>query len=266
MRAGQANTLTNLYGDISGSVYDIPALEASDLTLSWDGKTTVIKKASLQVGIGEINCVVGRSGCGKTTLLHALAGLRRPLSGSVYVSGQDVTGMPGHVAYQLQKDLLLPNLRIIDNVCLPLTISGMSRADAHAKAAPMLERFGLLGVEKKWPSELSGGMRQRAAFLRTYLTGSRVVLLDEPFSALDALTRVDLRAWFCEMVVEVGLAALVVTHDIDEALLIGRHVYVLAGSPAQGITTRISDIVDVPQTNDPLMVDEIRRRVLAALG
>ena len=183
-----------------------PALEARSLTLSWDGRTTVVDRISLTVAAGEVVCLVGRSGCGKTTILHALSGLTRPLSGQVLLHGTDITGTPGHVSYMLQKDLLLPSRRIIDNVCLPLLLAGVPRAEARAKAEPLFERFGLAGTEEKWPAELSGGMRQRAAFMRTYLMGADVTLLDEPFSALDAITRVEVRRWFCDMARELGLA------------------------------------------------------------
>lgn len=208
-------------------------LEARDLTLSWNGgKTIVGEHVSLRVDAGEIVCLVGRSGGGKTTILHALSGLTSPLQGKVLLRGRDVTGETGHVSYMLQKDLLLPHMRIIDNVCLPLTLAGTSRADARAKAKPLFSRFGLEGTERQWPSQLSGGMRQRAAFLRTYLMGNDVVLLDEPFSALDALTRVDLRSWYMDMSRELGIASLVITHDVDEACAMASRVYVLGGSPS----------------------------------
>jgi ABC-type lipoprotein export system ATPase subunit len=153
-------------------------LEARDLTLSWGSGHLVTREISLAVDAGEILVLVGRSGCGKTTILHALAGLTQPLSGQVLLRGEDVTGKPGRVSYMLQKDLLLPSKRIIDNVCLPLVIKGMRRNEAREKAAPLFERFGLAGTEAQWPSQLSGGMRQRVAFLRTYLMGNDVVLLD----------------------------------------------------------------------------------------
>ena len=171
----------------------VAALEARHLTLSWDGEHVVVSDASLRLDPGEVVCMVGKSGCGKTTILHALSGLTTPREGRVLLHGEDVTGRPGRVSYMLQKDLLLPSKTIVDNVSLPLVVRGMPKAEAREKAAPLFERFGLSGCERLWPSQLSGGMRQRAAFLRTYLMGNDVMLLDEPFSALDALTRVDMR-------------------------------------------------------------------------
>jgi ABC-type nitrate/sulfonate/bicarbonate transport system ATPase subunit len=223
----------------------VPALEARSLTLSWDGQTTVVDRISLTVAAGEVVCLVGRSGCGKTTILHALSGLTRPLSGQVLLHGEDVTGTPGHVSYMLQKDLLLPSRRIIDNVCLPMLLAGVPRAEARAKAEPLFERFGLAGTEEKWPAELSGGMRQRVAFMRTYLMGADVTLLDEPFSALDAITRVEVRRWFCDIARELGLSALVITHDVDEAVSMASRVYVLAGRPSEGVPSHIAGEVRV---------------------
>lgn len=248
-----------------------PALAAEGLTLSWDGEHVVVRGVDVTVAPGEVCCLVGRSGCGKTTILHALAGLTTPVSGRVLLHGEDVTGRPGRVSYMLQKDLLLPSRRIIDNVCLPLVLAGMRRADARAKAAPLFERFGLAGCERKWPSELSGGMRQRAAFLRTYLMGADVTLLDEPFSALDALTRTDVRRWFVGVAAELGLSALVITHDVDEAVSMASRIYVLAGAPAAGEPSHVAGIVPVERVNSEHfeLTDEYlaaKREVMALLG
>ena len=249
-----------------------PALEARDLTLSWDGEHVIVQDVDVTVAPGEVCCLVGRSGCGKTTILHALAGLTTPVSGRVLLHGEDVTGRPGRVSYMLQKDLLLPSRRIIDNVCLPLVLAGMKKAEARAKAAPFFERFGLAGSELKWPSELSGGMRQRAAFLRTYLMGADVTLLDEPFSALDALTRTEVRQWFVGVAKELGLSALVITHDVDEAVSMASRIYVLAGVPAVGEPSHVIGEVAVTRPAGERsfeLTDEYlaaKRQVMALLG
>lgn len=224
-----------------------PALEARNLTLSWDGEHVVVHDVSLTVGAGEVVCMVGRSGCGKTTILHALSGLTSPLEGKVLLHGKDITSQPGHISYMLQKDLLLPSKRIIDNVALPLVLGGMPKAEARAKAAPLFQRFGLAGTENSWPSQLSGGMRQRAAFLRTYLMGNDVTLLDEPFSALDALTRVDMRSWYCDMAHELGIATLAITHDVDEAVSMASRIYVLDGTPSAGEPSYVAGEIVVPR-------------------
>ncbi len=223
-----------------------PILEARHLTLSWDGGAhVVVRDISLEVGESEVVCLVGKSGCGKTTILHALSGLTAPIEGQVLLHGADISGRPGKVSYMLQKDLLIPSKRIIDNVCLPLVIKGAPRKDARDIAAPLFERFDLAGTEQKWPSQLSGGMRQRAAFLRTYLQGNEVALLDEPFSALDAITRVDLRSWYCDMARDLGLASVVITHDVDEAVSMADRIYVLSGTPRAGIPTTVAGVVNV---------------------
>ena len=252
----------------------VPALEADHLTLSWDGQHVVVRDVSLHVAPGEVVCLVGRSGCGKTTILHALSGLTQPLEGRVLLHGEDVTGVPGRISYMLQKDLLLPSKRIIDNVCLPLTLGGMSRQGAFAKAQPLFERFGLAGCERMWPSELSGGMRQRAAFLRTHLMGNDVTLLDEPFSALDALTRSDMRSWYCDMARELGMATLAITHDVDEAVTMAERIYVLEGEPSAGVPSFVREEIRVPRpasgmiAADFALTDDFlacKRQVLALL-
>ena len=222
-----------------GPQQNAPALEARHLTLVWGNGQVVAQDISIELQPGTITCLVGRSGCGKTTLLHALAGLLQPRQGRVLLHGADVTGHPGHIGYMLQKDLLIPSKRIIDNVALPLELKGVSRAEARTRAQEMLERGGLERVAQSWPHELSGGMRQRVAFLRTALIGSDIMLLDEPFSALDALTRREMRAWLMSSVKEFGLSVLVITHDVDEAVAMASRIYVMAGSPAQGVVTKI---------------------------
>lgn len=223
-----------------------PALEVRNLTLAWEGsETPTVSDVSLAVAPGEMVCLVGRSGCGKSTLFHGMAGLTTPVSGSVLLHGEDVTGRPGRVSYMLQKDLLLPQRTIMANVCLPLTLAGTPRAVAREKAEPLLERFGLNGTQDSYPSELSGGMRQRAALLRTYLMDNDVVLMDEPFSALDALTRQDMRSWFLSLVSDLGMSCVLVTHDVDEAVEMADRILVMSGNPTAGVPSGIVGEVDI---------------------
>ena len=220
-------------------------LDIQHVTQSFDGMT-VLDDMSLSVEDGQIACLLGPSGCGKTTLFHVVAGLDMPDAGHVLLDGRDITGQPGQLAYMLQKDLLLQHKTILDNVTLPLTLRGVPKKEARARAMELLETFGLAGTEKRWPSELSGGMRQRAALLRSYLFSQEFMLLDEPFSALDAFTKADMHRWFLDVADRFGTSALVVTHDIDEAVEIADVVFVMRGDPQAGIPTCIvgTEVVD----------------------
>lgn len=247
-------------------------LEAVGLSLSWDGQA-VCKDVSFDVHEGELLCLVGKSGSGKTTVFHALAGLTMPEAGRVLLDGEDVTGRPGKVSYMLQKDLLLDQHTVIDNVGMPLRIAGASKSEARKAARSHMAEFGLQGTEKSYPSQLSGGMRQRAALLRTYLMDNDVVLMDEPFSALDAFTRKDMQQWFLSMLTRLGLSSVLVTHDVDEALAMGDRIMVLAGNPAAGIPSRIAGMVDVPFPRECregfLLTDDaldVKKQVLALLA
>lgn len=207
-------------------------LKAEDITKSFDGRT-IIKGVSLELLEGELVSLLGVSGGGKTTLFHILAGISLPDEGHVYLDGQDITGKPGLVSYMLQKDLLLPYRTIVDNVALPLIIKGMKKKEAREKAGAYFERFGLEGTEKQYPSQLSGGMRQRAALLRTYLFSGSIALLDEPFSALDMLTKARMHEWYLKVMEEIRLSTLFVTHDIDEAILLSDRICLLTGAPGR---------------------------------
>ena len=169
-------------------------LEVRHVSLAFDGKP-VLRDVSLTLREGELVCLLGVSGGGKTTLFNVISGLLRPDEGQVFLDGEDVTGKPGQISYMLQKDLLLPYRTIQDNVALPLLLRGMKKKEARAKATALFPQFGLEGTEKLWPAQLSGGMRQRAALLRTYLFSQNVALLDEPFSALDTLTKSAVHQW-----------------------------------------------------------------------
>ena len=191
----------------------------------------IIKDISIELREGEIVSLLGVSGGGKTTLFNIIAGLSEPDGGKVYLENEDVTGKPGNVSYMLQKDLLLPYRTIVDNVALPLIIRGMKKKEARQKAASYFEEFGLAGTEKKYPAQLSGGMKQRAALLRTYLFSEKVALLDEPFSALDMLTKGTVHEWYLDVMEKIKLSTLFITHDIDEAILLSDRIYLLTGRP-----------------------------------
>ena len=247
-------------------------LEINGVSQGFDGME-VLHNVTLTVESGQVACLLGPSGCGKTTLFHVIAGLAAPSAGTVLLDGEDITGRPGHLSYMLQKDLLLQHKRIIDNVALPLALRGATRQEARAQAAGLFEVFGLEGTEQRWPSELSGGMRQRAALLRSYLFSRECMLLDEPFSALDAFTKADMHAWFLNVVEQVGTTALVVTHDIDEAIELADVVYVMRGNPQHGEPARMvgSELIDWPRADrSSFTLTEAfllhKRRVLELLG
>lgn len=225
-------------------------LRAENVTVTYENEP-VIEKVNLTLEKGEIVSLLGASGSGKTTFFNAVAGLYRVDEGRIFLDGEDITGKTGKVSYMLQKDLLLAHYTILDNVSLPLVMKGESKKDAREKARQYFELFGLAGCEKKYPSELSGGMRQRAALMRTYLTGNDVVLLDEPFSALDTITKSAMHSWYLDIMREIGLSTIFVTHDIDEAILLSDRVYILSGVPGR-ITDEIK--IDLPK---PRSIDEV---------
>lgn len=239
-------------------------LIAKGITVEFDGEK-IIEDISLTLKKGEIVSLLGVSGSGKTTLFNALSGLQAPLEGEVLLDGEYITGRPGKISYMLQKDLLLKHYRVIDNVSLPLVLKGMSKKEAREKAGSFFSQFGLEGTEKKYPHELSGGMRQRCALLRTYLTGASVALLDEPFSALDTLTKSSVHSWYLDIMKEINLSTLFVTHDIDEAILLSDRVYILSGKPGR-ITEEIS--IDLPKPRSTLSDEFVgyKRRITEVIG
>ena len=205
-------------------------LEVKNVSKSFDGRP-VLSDISIELNRGELVCLLGVSGGGKTTLFNIISGLLMPDTGTVLLDGRDITGRPGSISYMLQKDLLLPYRTIEDNAALPLLLKGIKKREARAQAAPLFAQFGLEATEKKYPAQLSGGMRQRAALLRTYLFSRDVALLDEPFSALDTLTKSAIHRWFLDVMEKIRLSTLFITHDIDEAILLSDRIYLLSGSP-----------------------------------
>ena len=173
------------------------------------------------------------SGVGKTTLFNVIAGLINPCIGTVELDGENIIGKSGKISYMLQKDLLFPFKTILDNVSLPLILKGENKKKAREIAGKYFSQFGLEGMENKYPKELSGGMRQRAAFLRTYMFSSEIALLDEPFSALDTITKQKIHTWYLDVVKKLNISILFITHDIDEAILISDRIYIISGKPGK---------------------------------
>lgn len=183
----------------------------------------------------EFVSIIGPSGCGKSTLFRLITGLEEPTAGSIQLT--ETTRHP--VGYMPQKDMLLPWRTIIENAALPLECQGIQKKEAHVKAKELLAQFGLQGYEQKYPKDLSGGMRQRVSFIRTLLTGGEILLLDEPFSALDALTKAALQEWLFEQWKQWQKTILFITHDVEEALFLSNRIWVVTEQPITTLTERM---------------------------
>jgi ABC-type nitrate/sulfonate/bicarbonate transport system ATPase subunit len=231
-----------------------------------DDVVTAIADISLRIDDGEFVSIVGPSGCGKSTLFSIIAGLSRATNGTVTLDGRG-DDLLGSVGLMPQRDLLMPWKSVLDNAAIGPRLRGASRQKARAEADSYFEEFGLAGFQKRWPSELSGGMRQRAALLRTFLGGQEILLLDEPFGALDALTRRSMQEWLLGVWERHRRTILFITHDVDEAILLSDRVLVMTGRPGS-----IADdcVIELPRPRtasldlDPAFV-EYKRRLIRPL-
>ena len=247
-----------------------PVLRLSGVSKTYaeDGAKPVpaLRDVGLDVGRGEFVSLVGPSGCGKSTLLSLIAGLEEPTDGAIEIAAES-DGAPGKVAYMPQRDLLLPWRSLLDNVTLGAEVGGGDRSAARERAQSLLPAFGLEGFADALPHILSGGMRQRAALLRTVLLDRPILLLDEPFGALDALTRAVLQEWLLEIWERLAAAVLFVTHDVEEALWLSDRVYVMTRRPG---TIQLDLPVELarPRTRDVRGTAEfaaLKQRLLDAL-
>ena len=213
-------------------------LSVKDLNFTYPGTSSLIlKDISFDIREGEFVSLLGPSGCGKSTLLNVLSGIYAPDSGSISVDGSIINGISNHFAYMPQQDLLLPWKTILENVCLYGEIHH-TKKQMLEKARSQMVLFGLEGCEDKYPAELSGGMRQRAAFLRTTLCDADIYLLDEPFGALDVITREEMQDWLIRLIKDLGKTIILVTHDTDEAIYLSDRILIL-GRPGEGIRSGI---------------------------
>ncbi|MBO6108755.1 MAG: ABC transporter ATP-binding protein [Eubacterium sp.] len=241
-------------------------LEVKNISKSFDGRK-IIENVNMTLHPGEIIALLGVSGGGKTTLFNIIAGLTAPDEGDVLLDDESIIGQPGRISYMLQKDLLLPHKTVIDNIALPLVIRGTKKKEAREIASKHLGQFGLSGYEKKHPAELSGGMRQRAALLRTFLFSGEVTLLDEPFSALDTITRSSMHIWYLSVMEELKIPTILITHDVDEAILLSDRICILSRMNAQpseaGASVQGSDMneaaegISVPGADAPATISHI---------
>ena len=216
---------------------------------------TALEDVSLHAGSNEIVAVVGPNGCGKTTLLELICGLQEPDAGSVHAQP---------AALMAQRDLLLPWAGAADNAALALRVAGIDRARARERAAELLADFGLAGFERARPHELSGGMRQRVAFARTLLAGRPVLCLDEPFAALDAITRAQMQDWLAGALLADPRTVVLVTHDVEEAIVLADRVVVLSSRPGRVVATLEVDSPRPRRRTDPALV-ALRAQALEAL-
>ena len=241
-------------------------LKVSGITFAYE-ETPVLKDVNVELHEHELVSILGASGCGKTTLFHIISGLHKPRQGKVTLNGKDITGCPGQISYMMQKDLLLSYRTIEDNVSLPLVLKGESKRKAREKVSIYFEEFGLEGTQRKYPRQLSGGMRQRAALLRTYMFSRDVALLDEPFSALDTLTKSEMHRWYLDVMDKIHLSTLFITHDIDEAILLSDRIYLLTGKPGR-VTEEIIIKEPKPRKREFNLTEEFleyKRRILERL-
>ena len=252
---------------------ETPLLEVRHLSATYEERRRrlpVLADISLAIADGEFVALIGPSGCGKSTLLDIIAGLIEPDQGEVWLRGTPAAASRrlGRSAYMPQRDLLLPWRTTLANAALALEVGGVNRRQARAIARERFAEFGLAGFEGVYPAQLSGGMRQRVAFLRTVLTGRPLLLLDEPFGALDALTRTAMQAWLVGLWERERQAVLLVTHDVDEAVFLADRVLVLSARPG---TVVHKERVDLPRPRRRSLVAEPafgghRARILNALG
>jgi ABC-type nitrate/sulfonate/bicarbonate transport system ATPase subunit len=222
-----------------------PKLRMDDVSMTFAtpaGVFEALAHVTLSVPAGRFVSLIGPSGCGKSTIFNIMAGLQEPTGGRVMIDGVDATGTIGRVGYMLQKDLLLPWRTLIDNIILGMEIQGVPLREARDKALPLLRRYGLGGFEQAYPNALSGGMRQRAALLRTLLFDTDVILLDEPFGALDAQTKLQMQEWLLQLWSDFAKTVIFVTHDVEEAIFLSDEVHVMGTRPGRVVETLAVDL------------------------
>jgi ABC-type nitrate/sulfonate/bicarbonate transport system ATPase subunit len=221
----------------------VAKLEIQQVAQRFD-TTIALSETSLSVRAGEFISIVGPSGCGKSTLFNVVSGILKPSSGTVLLDGRDVTAQPGHVGYMLQKDLLLPWRTALENIILGAALTRRVKRSDKAGAAVLATKYGLGAFLNHYPHAMSGGMRQRVALMRTLSFARDVMLLDEPFGALDSQTRMEMQQWLLSVWAEQQSTILFVTHDVDEAIFLADRVVVMSARP--GRVRRVFD-VDIPR-------------------
>ncbi|MFI5036111.1 MAG: ABC transporter ATP-binding protein [Acidimicrobiales bacterium] len=232
-------------------------LELRDVGKSF-GDTVALAPTTLDVADGSFVAIVGPSGCGKSTLFNVVAGLLEPDGGEVRLSGQAVTGATGHVGYMLQKDLLVPWRTVEDNITMAARLTRRVTAEDRAEARRVAEQYGLGEFLRHYPSALSGGMRQRVALMRTLVTHQALLLLDEPFGALDAQTRLEMQEWLLRVWRDTGRTVLFITHDVDESIFLSDRIIVMSPRPGRVVADFANPLArprGLDALTDPVFVD-----------
>src|SRR4051794_28587607 len=248
-----------------------PKLCVADVSMTFKtptGAFHALAPVALSIPQGRFVSLIGPSGCGKSTIFNIIAGLLEPSAGRVMIDGIDATGTIGRVGYMLQKDLLLPWRTVLDNVILGMEIQGKPLKAARERALPLLRKYGLAGFEHLYPNALSGGMRQRAALLRTLLFDTDVILLDEPFGALDAQTKLQMQEWLMQLWSDFKKTVVFVTHDVEEAIYLSDEIHVMGTRPGR-ILESIPVTIPRPRARTTALTPEfiaIKERCLRLLN
>ncbi len=231
------------------------------------GETVALSPTSLAIEEGSFVSIVGPSGCGKSTLFNVIAGLLKPDAGEVRVGGQPVTGATGHVGYMLQKDLLVPWRTVEDNITMAARLTRRVTVADRAEARRIAVEYGLGDFLRHYPSALSGGMRQRVAFMRTLVTHHALLLLDEPFGALDAQTRLEMQQWLLQVWRDTGRTVLFITHDVDESIFLSDRILVMSPRPGRVVADLVNPLArprDIATLTDPAFI-ELKTSIMGLL-
>ena len=232
-------------------------LEFKNITFKYpEDDYTMMNDLSFSVEKGEFISIIGASGCGKSTIFRLINGLEKPQSGEIFVNSNLIKNMKNYSAYMPQKDLLFPWRTIGENLSIPLELQGIKKAYREEKINSILNDIGLSGYKDKFPKDLSGGMRQRVSFGRTLLTGSELLLLDEPFSALDSLTKISMQEWILEQWKNLKKTILFITHDVEEAIFLSKSIFVIVDRPITHLE-RIDIPLQYPRSRSQLQSSEI---------
>ena len=243
-------------------------LEFRDVSFKYEeDEEPMMTDLSFHVEDGEFVSIIGASGCGKSTIFRLINGLEKPQKGGIFVNGRSISEQKNYSAFMPQKDLLLPWRTIEKNVCLPMEIMRVPEDERRKAARAALEQVGLLDYAEKFPKDLSGGMKQRVAFARTLLSGADMLLLDEPFSALDYLTRVDMQEWLLSQWQDSGKTIIFITHDVEEAVFLSKRIFVIQDRPFSKMKETIVPM-DYPRKREELKrpdIADLKERLISKL-